>query len=1224
MEQQSGRGLRLLSLDGGGIRGISELFILKEVMLGVQKELQLPETPKPCDVFDLIGGTSTGGLIAMLLGRLQLSVAEAEEEYGKLSEQIFTKKKGPGHEGQFSATRLEAEVKQVVEKYGARAGGASTELKLVDATLQFGGCKVFVCTRSARALNTPRLFRSYGPLGAGDYQDIKIWQAARATSAAPRFFKRMRIGPKNLQEEFVDGGMGANNPTKLLMAEAVRIFPQNQPVSCILSIGCGDSGIVEYRDPSFFQRILPLELVRALADMITDCKATAMEVDEKFRNTPDTYFRFNVDQGLQDVGLEEWKEMGAIISKTESYLVGVKHVVARAVRALGSAGNVPQLTVGDLNLLICLLQDHGLVPNSQLPMRDENVSASHDESELRVLYDSLAYDSMRLREKRVERNAERAQEDTFDWIFESEVTAVEQGASETIRSTKSAFRTWCRGEGSLFWVSGKAASGKSTLMRKTYYDPRLDDCLKVWASGESVTKASMFFSYEGTILQRSYEGLWRSLLHETLEDPVLRARVLGPYLHKISPGATSRPSDIRWTLHELREVLTKLLEEANSERRFCFFIDGLDEYSALDANYSQPPGYHLDIDDENGRKIRAGYLEIAHQIQKMSKTRFVKICVSSRPFNEFEVAFKSLPTFKLQFLTTGDIGKYVHGQLTTHGNPGLSAAYEDCTQMIISKAQGVFLWVRIAVDILLDGILNGLNPTQLLISMRGLPSELGGAKGLYMRQLKKLGPKYLAQTMSMFDIVFHARQELTLLVLSFALDYSPERAIQLLPQRLPTADIAHRSAMMESRLRSCGGLLAIYPNPEELDREKRSDAHAKRLPVVRFMHLTLQEFLLRPDIQLELRAIAGAPGTDVHVSLLTACLLRLQLIGVTSDFQDVWGAIKDGLYYAAQAEESTALSQTGLLEDLDKVVTELLHAYMGADDTGDEDSYAVTTFKRRFFEPEPHCYNWVSHEPQESGGKRYEWLDNFQSLCVQANLVLYLRAQVESLGKLPDKPGRPLLAYAVIPTTLYTILQYGPNPDLRGTGISDPAVTRLLLESGSDPNMVYRDSQSIEENDRITDKANGSIWQQALAAAWKCHEHETNGRPSPHRYAEWDWNVWRANMILLIDFGADPNAVVSFEGRISRRESVTWRSSVLLLCLVLEWIHLEHSDILAKLLRERGGTLRKAEVVENAKHFEECGVPQSVYSQWSNMADKPTETSWRIPFIGKLLSSNAA
>ena len=70
--------LRILSLDGGGVRGMSSLYILQEIMAQIsrQQAFDRPNEPRsnvgPCDVFDMICGTSTGGLIALMLGRLEM------------------------------------------------------------------------------------------------------------------------------------------------------------------------------------------------------------------------------------------------------------------------------------------------------------------------------------------------------------------------------------------------------------------------------------------------------------------------------------------------------------------------------------------------------------------------------------------------------------------------------------------------------------------------------------------------------------------------------------------------------------------------------------------------------------------------------------------------------------------------------------------------------------------------------------------------------------------------------------------------------------------------------------------------------------------------------------------------------------------------------------------------------------------------------------------------
>ena len=75
MDQQNA--LRILSIDGGGIRGISPLYILKDLMAQIEEQrATIPPPPtaplRPCDVFDLICGINTGGLIALMLGRLQM------------------------------------------------------------------------------------------------------------------------------------------------------------------------------------------------------------------------------------------------------------------------------------------------------------------------------------------------------------------------------------------------------------------------------------------------------------------------------------------------------------------------------------------------------------------------------------------------------------------------------------------------------------------------------------------------------------------------------------------------------------------------------------------------------------------------------------------------------------------------------------------------------------------------------------------------------------------------------------------------------------------------------------------------------------------------------------------------------------------------------------------------------------------------------------------------
>jgi patatin-like phospholipase/acyl hydrolase len=83
--------LYLLPPDGGGVRGLSSLIILQQLMRTINRA----HPPKPCEYFDLIGGTSTGGLIAIMLGRLKMDIEDCITAYLQISRDVFqpTKKR---------------------------------------------------------------------------------------------------------------------------------------------------------------------------------------------------------------------------------------------------------------------------------------------------------------------------------------------------------------------------------------------------------------------------------------------------------------------------------------------------------------------------------------------------------------------------------------------------------------------------------------------------------------------------------------------------------------------------------------------------------------------------------------------------------------------------------------------------------------------------------------------------------------------------------------------------------------------------------------------------------------------------------------------------------------------------------------------------------------------------------------------------------------------------
>jgi predicted acylesterase/phospholipase RssA len=177
----------------------------------------------------------------------------------------------------------------------------------------------FVCATPALNISSPRLFRTYVVRENRSY-NCPIWQAARATSAAPTFFKRIRIGEKGLEEEFIDGGLGCNNPVKQVLEEAEAAFGSNQYVACIVSIGSGQPGVIGLQSPDAFQKALPLDLIPVLRRIATDCESAAEDIEKRFKNIPDVYFRFNVEQGMQGVTIAEGDRLGEVTQHTLQYI----------------------------------------------------------------------------------------------------------------------------------------------------------------------------------------------------------------------------------------------------------------------------------------------------------------------------------------------------------------------------------------------------------------------------------------------------------------------------------------------------------------------------------------------------------------------------------------------------------------------------------------------------------------------------------------------------------------------------------------------------------------------------------------------------------------------------------------------------------------------------------------------------------------------------------------
>jgi uncharacterized protein len=237
---------RILALDGGGIRGALTLGYLQTIEDLLRKQHGDNPDFRLCDYFDLIGGTSTGSIIASCLA-IGMKVEDITKMYFDLGGKIFSK--------DYKWWNLFT-IKDIIKaKYDHIP--LEKELKNVfgDITLESSKIKTGLCIVAKRAdtnsvwplINHPK--GKYFNSADGMNKDILLWKAVRASAAAPTYFlpQLIDVGGGLSKAAFVDGGVSmANNPSlQLLMVATLKGFPFKWKLGgdniLVVSVGTGMS-----------------------------------------------------------------------------------------------------------------------------------------------------------------------------------------------------------------------------------------------------------------------------------------------------------------------------------------------------------------------------------------------------------------------------------------------------------------------------------------------------------------------------------------------------------------------------------------------------------------------------------------------------------------------------------------------------------------------------------------------------------------------------------------------------------------------------------------------------------------------------------------------------------------------------------------------------------------------------------------------------------------------
>ena len=495
---------------------------------------------------------------------------------------------------------------------------------------------------------------------------------------------------------------------------------------------------------------------------------------------------------------------------------------------------------------------------------------------------------------------------------------------------------------------------------------------------------------------------------------------------------TSDGKVLRESLDELLSVpaLLKTLRNIStttaSDTKFCFFVDGLDEY--------------------DGRPS-----DIIELVDILKSFQNVKTCVSSRPWNEFEDHFGKENPWKLymQEHTKNDIRLFVEDTLGE--NERFQQLKKDDPQCpnfvrnIVYEADGVFLWVFLVTRSLLEGLTNSDRIQDLQQRVNETPTDL---QDYFKTILFSTENRYRIQTARIFTIAVNAIAELPLMAYWVADQENPNYMIQLPVETPPERVLTSRLANMERRLKSLSkGLLETRKKVETYIADSDLDSSPSNYHdllfgyEVDFLHRTVKDYLRTPDAQLMLQTgLDENFNADLEICTAYAALAKMSPQASFAANGPIWDNPTPAFIITAFKLDQNSLYSAKIADILDDVQRAILPAIRYNKEDLDE-AYSDKVHQKVSLEPDliviTACVvigllNYVTNKFTEEPQLCLRLANHAPSLLLSAFYLETFRREVGILLAVPSAASM-----------LELILSHGVDPNCGFAGQSE---WRLYLE----------------------------------------------------------------------------------------------------------------------------------------------------------------------------------
>ncbi|KAK8043411.1 hypothetical protein PG993_005841 [Apiospora rasikravindrae] len=514
---------------------------------------------------------------------------------------------------------------------------------------------------------------------------------------------------------------------------------------------------------------------------------------------------------------------------------------------------------------------------------------------------SLKFDRMNERRNQVSSSHPR----TLSWLLRdgSESDADDDGHQSSIEDPKNedhpespkadiswdSFTDWLRSTETVYWISGKPGSGKSTVAKYLLGQPQTREYLNQW--NQNPVLVSHFFWRPGTALQQSIKGLLCSLLYQLLsEDSTAADEVRMAY-----DDRSYKDNEADWAQEELQSALDYVMDRYS--RPVVMFLDGLDEVLPKDGALPL-------LEVVNGLKERDG------QIGKL------KLCLGSRREPLFCKRLCAYPQLRLEQLNRGDLWRYGNDNMAIPSDyhismpidfrfyhqrvlfnhsrlPSRDELKDWLVDSLVDKAEGVFLWLCLTVR----EITKALNQDETIefLSHRilSLPGDLVDLYADMWARVNNDSDHLKTRAASYLQLAMAApwKYPFDNFLSSFSMMVATTPGMMellLQPDRSDQISVASLTASCETTRRDaenrCAGLLE-GPNLMQVELERgirirpwHSGEYSSVVPhvlgwsVYRFVHRTARDFLVDTEAGQKILSLGNFPGIRPELQLLKAHL----------------------------------------------------------------------------------------------------------------------------------------------------------------------------------------------------------------------------------------------------------------------------------------------------------------------------------------------------------------